>query len=65
MNFSELSNIIKSRRKSLHLTQQELADLSELNINTIVSIERSKGDIKISTFLKISNTLGLNFKLDL
>lgn len=50
---------IKERRKSLKLTQQELADLAGISINTVVAAERGQGDPKISSYLAICNVLGL------
>ncbi|MBR5199440.1 MAG: helix-turn-helix transcriptional regulator [Bacteroidales bacterium] len=50
---------IRERRKSLKITQQELADLAGISINTVVAAERGQGDPKISTYLAICNVLGL------
>ena len=41
------------------MTQQELADLAGISINTVVAAERGQGDPKISTYLSICNVLGL------
>jgi len=51
---------IKERRKALKITQQELADLAGISINTVVAAERGQGDPKISTYLAICNVLDLN-----
>ena len=59
MNLDEIGKTIKSRRQILRITQQELADLAEVNINTIVAIERGNGNPKIATMLAIYNVLGL------
>lgn len=59
MNLDEIGKTIKSRRQILRITQQELADLAEVNINTIVAIERGTGNPKIATMLAIYNVLGL------
>jgi transcriptional regulator with XRE-family HTH domain len=50
---------IKERRKALKITQQELADLAGISINTVVAAERGQGDPKISSYLSICNVLGL------
>ena len=50
---------IRERRKYLKITQQELADLAGISINTVVAAERGQGDPKISTYLAICNVLGL------
>lgn len=59
MNTKEIGSVIKSRRHDLHITQQELADLAEVNINTIVAVERGAGNPKLETLIAISDVLGL------
>lgn len=59
MNREEIGKVIKSRRQNLKVTQQELADLADVNINTVVAIERGTGNPKIETLLAICDVLGL------
>lgn len=59
MNREEIGKAIKSRRQNLKVTQQELADLADVNINTVVAIERGTGNPKIETLLAICDVLGL------
>lgn len=61
----EIGQTIKERRVYLKLSQQELADLSEVGINTLVAIERGTGNARLQTLLKICETLGLTLKLEL
>lgn len=56
---------IKERRKTLKITQKELADLAGISINTVVAAERGQGDPKISTYLAICNVLGLKLIVQL
>lgn len=56
---------IKERRKSLHITQLELADLAGVSINTVVAVERGQGDPKISTYSSICDVLGLDLTVSL
>ena len=58
-NMKTLGAQIRERRKALKITQQELADLAGISINTVVAAERGQGDPKISTYLSICNVLGL------
>lgn len=60
-----LGTQIKERRKALKITQQELADLAGISINTVVAAERGQGDPKISTYLAICNVLGLKMTAQL
>lgn len=59
MNLEEMGKIIKERRQDLKLKQKDLADLADVNINTIVNIERGKCNTKMQTLFDISNVLGL------
>lgn len=54
-----ISQIIKDRRLQLELTQQDLADYTELSLRIIKSIEAGKGNPTFSTLSKISEILGL------
>ena len=64
MNLKELGGIIKSRRQFLKLHQQDLADLADVNINTIVNIERGQGNPKILTLFTIFKVLGLEISIN-
>ena len=51
---------LKTERKKLNLTQRELAELSNVGINTLLKIE--KGNLestKVVTLKKIANTFGV------
>ena len=60
----EISQTIKKRRVQLGITQQTLADLAEVGINTIVAIERGKGNPSVATLQKITSVLGLELRLE-
>ena len=60
---TNLGQIIRARRKELGLTQNTLALLSQVGINTIVSIERGSKSPSIDTLTKVANVLGLDVKL--
>lgn len=61
----ELGTQIKERRKVLGITQQELADLAGISINTVVAVERNEGNPKISTVIAICKVLGLKLNATL
>lgn len=65
MNNQELGELIKNRRKSLNVTQPTLALLAGVGLNTLVAIERGKGNPKIETLLSILDTLGLKLDVSL
>lgn len=56
---------IRERRLQLNITQQTLAELAEVGINTLVAIERGTGNPSLSTLMKILDTLGLEIKVQL
>ena len=60
-----IGQIIKARRKELGLTQNTLALLSQVGINTIVSIERGSKSPSIETLTKVADVLGLDVKLEI
>jgi len=60
-----LGQLLRNRRKSLNLNQQELADLCNLSLNGISKIERGDSDIRISTLQKIGQFLGIQIILRL
>jgi len=58
-----LGNIIKERRKTLSITQRELAALSEVGINTLTKIERGEANPSLKMITSILNTLGLEMDI--
>ena len=49
-----LHEIIKARRKTLAISQQDLADIAGLGVATIKDIERGKGNPSLSTVARMS-----------
>ena len=58
-----IGQIIKARRKELGLTQNTLALVSQVVINTIVSIERGSKSPSVETLTKVADVLGLELRL--
>ena len=63
MDSKEIGTIIRERRKHLGVSQQTLADLAGVGINTLVAIERGVGNPQLSTLLIILETLGLEIDI--
>lgn len=57
------SEILKDRRKELKITQKQLADKVGKKREYIALLEKGETDMQLSTFLNISQTLGLRFDL--
>ena len=54
-----LPEVIKSRRKTLAITQQDLAEMARIGLATIKDIERGKGNPSLGTVSKIMEVLGM------
>ena len=55
---------IKSRRKSLKITQPLLAQLANVATNTLYKIERGQANPTMDILEKITKVLGLEIKLE-
>jgi transcriptional regulator with XRE-family HTH domain len=64
MSDSRIGGAIKKRRKSLKITQPDLADLAKISVNTLYKIERGEGNPTLDVLEKIAEVLGLEFKLE-
>ena len=54
-----LIEVMKSRRKALSLSQQDLAEMAGIGLSTIKDIERGQGNPSLDTILKILEVLGV------
>lgn len=59
MDAVDLGRAIRRRRKALHLTQQDLADLVGVNRRLISELERGAGSTALRTVIAVCKTLGL------
>ena len=57
-----LMDIMKQRRETLSLTQQDLAEMSQVGLATIKDIERGKGNPALNTVKKILDVLGIEIE---
>lgn len=62
-NSHDLYLELKKRRKTLGISQGELAKFCNLTVNGISKIELEKSDIKFSTFLKIASLLSIKISI--
>ena len=61
----KIQEVMKLQRKTLGITQQDLADMSEIAISTIKKIESGKGNPSLSTVEKIMDILGMEVKYEI
>jgi transcriptional regulator with XRE-family HTH domain len=65
MHQLDLIKIIKSRRESLAVTQEDLAELSGVGLRTLKQFERGKGNPTLLTLQKLSDALGLEITISI
>ncbi len=54
-------NILRERRKELHLTQKQVAEQLGREQSYIARVENGKADIQLSSFFRIAAILGIQF----
>lgn len=55
----EIGAVIKERRKEFGITQRRLAELAEVNINTLTQMERGEGNPTVQTLEKVLRIIGM------
>ena len=55
----DLKEVMKSRRKTLSISQLDLAEMAEVSLATVKDIERCKGNPSLATVNKIIEVLGM------
>ena len=54
-----LQETMKSRRKALAISQQDLAEMAGIGLATVKDIERGKGNPSLATVCRILEVLGM------
>ncbi len=62
---NELAKEMVTRRDILGITQEQLADLSQVGMKTIYKLEQGIGNPSISTVEKVLDVLGLELTIKL
>ena len=55
----DLKEVMKSRIKTLSISQLDLAEMAEVSLATVKDIERGKGNPSLATVNKIIEVLGM------
>ncbi|HOY31237.1 MAG TPA: helix-turn-helix transcriptional regulator [Bacteroidales bacterium] len=63
MHQKNLIKILKERREVLGVTQEHLAELANVSLRTLKSIESGKGNPTFETMYKLADVLGMEIKL--
>lgn len=59
MNIGEISDYVVRRRKTLKISQRELAELSGISLHSLSNLESGKGNPTLESLLKVADTLGV------
>jgi len=60
-----LGSSIRSRRRVLNLTQENLSDISGVSLRLVHEIEHGKDVVQLATLIKILSCLGLHLQLSI
>lgn len=60
MDYVQLGQLIRSRRKSLHLTQEKLAELTGISVAFVGHIERGTRKLSVETLHSLCIALGVS-----
>jgi len=63
MHYSALLSQFKTRRKSLKVNQQTLAEIADISLSTLKQFESGKGNPRLSTLNKLADALGMDLNL--
>lgn len=64
MGITTLGKVIKERRLELGTTQQQIADLAGVSVNTLYQLERGQSNPTIEVLVKVVEVLGMELKLE-
>ncbi len=60
--FMDLQATIRTRRKALKISQEDLAQMAEVGLATVKDIERGKSNPSLATITRLLEVLGLEIK---
>lgn len=63
MHISELTRVIKERRKTLDINQKQLSELTEVGLRTIKGLEAQKTNPTLKTIVAILDVLGMELTI--
>ncbi|SEA42654.1 Helix-turn-helix [Arachidicoccus rhizosphaerae] len=63
LHLEKIIKTVKSRRESLQVTQETLADLSGVGLRTLKQFESGKGNPTLATLQKLAGALGMEVTL--
>lgn len=64
MHLQELVETLKKRRELLGVTQEHLAELSDVGLRTLKALESGKSNPTFETLTRLAEVLGMELKLE-
>jgi transcriptional regulator with XRE-family HTH domain len=65
MTIQQIGQLIQQRRKILKLKQEDISEMTGINIRTIYQIENGNGNPSFNTMEKLADVLGLEVKIQM
>lgn len=59
----KIGELVRKRREFLKLRQEDLSELSQVNMRTIHSIEQGRGNPSFETLKRLAEVLGLEIEV--
>ena len=56
----EIGERIRKRRQELHWSQEKLAEMAEISLNTVSRVEGGQSDMSIEVFRRLAEALGMS-----
>lgn len=63
MNFEQIASYFVERRKTLGISQKELAELSGVSLHSLSNVEGGRGNPTFDVLEKIAETLGVQISV--
>lgn len=61
----KIGHLIQQRRDHMRITQQQLADMADIGINTLYKIETGQANPTLGSLEKITDILGMEITLQI
>ncbi|WP_425859640.1 helix-turn-helix domain-containing protein [Arthrobacter sp. TWP1-1] len=63
MDVAELGAALRARRRTLHLTQSETADLADISTRVLSDLENGRETIRLDILTAVASALGMTLSL--
>ena len=60
-----IGRLVQQRRETMRITQQQLAEMADVGINTLYKIETGQANPTLGSLQKVTDVLGLEITLQL